>query len=70
MTGFWGQLTAAERQAFGGRSFRRCWRGGEVLFRQGDAPDWVALLLAGHVKVSFHTADGDTVMLAICGPGR
>ncbi|GAA3214242.1 Crp/Fnr family transcriptional regulator [Dactylosporangium siamense] len=69
MTGFWGHLTVAERQAFSGRSFRRSWRGGAVLCRQGDPPDWVALLLTGHVKVSLHTADGDTVMLAICGPG-
>ncbi|WP_327003447.1 Crp/Fnr family transcriptional regulator [Dactylosporangium sp. NBC_01737] len=69
MTGFWGHLTAAERQAFNGRSARRRWRGGDVLFHQGDAPAWVALLLAGHVKVSYDTAGGDTVMLAICGPG-
>lgn len=69
MTGFWGQLTAGERQAFSGRSFRRHWGGGDVLFRQGDAPQWVALLVAGQVKVSYHTADGATVMLAVCGPG-
>jgi CRP/FNR family transcriptional regulator, cyclic AMP receptor protein len=69
VTGFWGRLTAAEREAFHGRSFRRRWRAGEVLCRQGDPPEWVALLLAGQVKVFYDTAGGDTVMLAVCGPG-
>jgi CRP-like cAMP-binding protein len=69
VTGFWNDLTAAERLAFSGRSFVRQWRAGEVLCRQGDPPDWVALLHTGLVKVSYTTVDGDTVMLAICGPG-
>ncbi|MEV0128518.1 cyclic nucleotide-binding domain-containing protein [Dactylosporangium sp. NPDC050688] len=69
MTNFWAELTATERQAFTGGSFRRRWRRGAPLCCQGDPPDWVAALHAGHVKVSASTPDRADVVLGVCGPG-
>lgn len=62
-------LTDAEREEFTRRATPRQWRRGDVLFREGDDSDWVALLQHGRVKASCHTASGSEVVLAVRGPG-
>ncbi|MBB5869603.1 CRP-like cAMP-binding protein [Allocatelliglobosispora scoriae] len=66
---FWSQLTEAEQAEFIRRSGRRHWRRGDVLCRQDDDSDWVALIEEGRVKASNHTAGGSEVVLAVRGPG-
>lgn len=67
-TDFWDLLTPEEQTDFNRRSVRRKWRRGEVLCREGDATEWVAVIEAGRLKASSHTANGDEVVLAIRGP--
>jgi CRP-like cAMP-binding protein len=66
---FWSLLTAAEQDEFSRRSAVRRWSRGEVLCREADRSDWVAMLRAGRVKASSHTASGGEVVLAVRGPG-
>ncbi|GAA1612481.1 Crp/Fnr family transcriptional regulator [Catellatospora bangladeshensis] len=66
---FWALLTPAEQEAFTRHSMQRRWTRGEVLCREGDSSDWVAMLRAGRVKASSHTASGAEVVLAVRGPG-
>lgn len=66
---FWSVLTAAEQAEFVRRSSRRQWRRGDVLCRQDDDSDWVAVIEEGRVKASCHTAGGAEVVLAVRGPG-
>ena len=66
---FWTLLTPDERADFVRRSGRRSWRRGEVLCREGDESDWVAVIEDGRVKASSHTAAGTEVVLAVRGPG-
>jgi len=68
-TDFWAQLTPDEQADFARGSRRRPWRRGEVLCREGDDSDWVAVIEAGRVKASCHTANGTEVVLAVRGPG-
>lgn len=66
---FWSLLTPVEQAEFVRRSGRRQWRRGEVLCRQDEESDWVALIEVGRVKASNHTAGGSEVVLAVRGPG-
>lgn len=66
---FWSLLTPAEQEQFTRRSALRRWSRGEVLCREADRSDWVAMLRAGRVKASSHTAAGGEVVLAVRGPG-
>ena len=43
-------------------------RPGQVLFREGDAPDFVLLVLAGNIQVFVEREGGDLV-LTDAGPG-
>ncbi|HEY8739947.1 MAG TPA: Crp/Fnr family transcriptional regulator [Candidatus Dormibacteraeota bacterium] len=51
------------------RARRRRFSRGDTLFHEGDASDWVAVLLSGRAKVSFFTEDGTEVVLAVREPG-
>jgi CRP/FNR family cyclic AMP-dependent transcriptional regulator len=42
---------------------------GQALFREGDPPSSVAVILDGTVKVSARTANGPDTLLAMRGPG-
>jgi CRP-like cAMP-binding protein len=68
-TDFWDLLTPDEQSAFSRRSGRRRWRRGDVLCREGDDTEWVAVIEEGRVKASCHTASGAEVVLAVRGPG-
>jgi CRP-like cAMP-binding protein len=43
-------------------------RPGEILFREGDAPDFVLLVLAGNIQVFVERGEGDLI-LTDAGPG-
>jgi CRP-like cAMP-binding protein len=62
-------LETAERAALMERARRRRFSRGDTLFHEGDASDWVAVLLSGRAKVSFFTEDGTEVVLAVREPG-
>jgi CRP/FNR family transcriptional regulator, cyclic AMP receptor protein len=51
-----------------GRTAR--WRAGTVLFREGEEPGAVFLVLEGRVKVHVATAKGHEVLLAVKEPGE
>lgn len=42
----------------------------DVLFHEGDPPGWLAVVLAGHVKVSASHANGTEAILSVLGPGE
>lgn len=67
--GFLSGLETAERAALMERARRRRFSRGDTLFHEGDASDWVAVLLSGRAKVSFFTEDGTEVVLAVREPG-
>jgi CRP/FNR family cyclic AMP-dependent transcriptional regulator len=49
---------------------RRVFMAGQRLLHQGDRAEHVLLLTSGHVKVSRVDVDGNTLVLAIRGPGE
>lgn len=63
-------LTPAQLEELRALSGTRRLRRGVTLFAEGDRSDSVAYVLAGRVKVSYHTRAGDEVMLAVHGPGQ
>ena len=67
--GFLGGLAAAERDALLEHGRKRRYTAGDTLFHEGDASDWVAVLLSGRVKVSYFAESGTEVMLAVRDPG-
>lgn len=67
--GIFSSLAPAELEALRARGGKRIYRRGDTLFHAGDASDHVLLLLAGRVKLSYFTADGGEVVLAIRAPG-
>jgi CRP/FNR family cyclic AMP-dependent transcriptional regulator len=68
-TGFLGGLQPAERDALLQRGRRRKIRAADTLFHEGDASDWVAVLLRGRAKVSYYTEAGGEVILGVRDPG-
>jgi len=42
---------------------------GAWIMRQGDASDWVFVVLEGRAKITVDTVDGRTVVLDVLGPG-
>ena len=67
--GFLGGLTAEERAALLDLGRRRRFTAGDTLFHEGDDSDWVAVLLAGRVKISYYSEAGGEVVLAVRDPG-
>lgn len=63
-------LTEAETSLIRGAGRRRSWRGGEVLFAEGDIPEGVVLIEAGVVKAASDARNGYTSLLAVRGPGE
>lgn len=66
---FLAQLTTEEFDALTSASSRRQYRKGATLFNEGDVSDRVVALTEGRVKISYFTADGKEVVLAVRGPG-
>lgn len=67
--GFLAHLTSSEQDALEGAGTRRNYARGEVLFRDGESPDTVIIVLDGRVKISSLTEEGREVVLAVIGPG-
>jgi len=67
--GFLGTLTPEEHDTLLAQGRKRRYTAGDTLFHEGDASDWVAVLLGGRVKVSYFAESGTEVMLAVRDPG-
>jgi CRP/FNR family transcriptional regulator len=48
---------------------RRAYRRGEVLFFEGEPPEWMYVLTDGHVKLIKHSDDGRDIILHVAMPG-
>ncbi|MFS2295029.1 MAG: Crp/Fnr family transcriptional regulator [Actinomadura sp.] len=66
---FLADLTPAEREDLTARGRVREFGRGDVLFVEGDRPDWVAVLLKGRVKAFSYREQGGETLLAVRGPG-
>jgi CRP-like cAMP-binding protein len=67
---FWSALPPPDQTALLGAGVTRRFARGRALMHQGQAPDSVALIRAGRVKVCTTTSAGREVVLAIRGPGE
>jgi CRP/FNR family cyclic AMP-dependent transcriptional regulator len=56
-------LRPEERQALAASAVRKVYRGGEVIFSQGEKADQMFLIKAGRVKLSKLTRDGGEIIL-------
>ena len=63
-------LTPEEQEDLRARGRARRYKGGTVLYHQGDDSDWIVLLEVGRVKVSSATEDGHQAVLAVLSPGE
>ncbi|MFN2464688.1 MAG: Crp/Fnr family transcriptional regulator [Candidatus Dormibacteria bacterium] len=68
--GFLGGLTESERDGLLERGRRRRYSKGDTLFHEGDASDWVAVLLKGRAKISYDSEAGTEVVLGVRDPGE
>lgn len=66
---FMESLTDSDRQALLSAGRRREWEAGDLLMRDGDRADSAIVLLAGLAKIHKMTAEGQDVVLGLCGPG-
>lgn len=66
---FMESLEERDRSALLEVGHAREWQRGEVLFHAGDPADSAIVLTTGLLKVHKTTAEGDEVVLALCGPG-
>ena len=67
--GFWGALSAAEREMLGGFATRRTYGKDAVLCREGEESGFVVVILGGFAKVFTTSEDGHEAMLGVRGPG-
>lgn len=51
------------------RGRRRRYQPGSALWHEGDASDWIAIVLSGRTKVSYITQEGVEVLLEVREPG-
>jgi len=68
-TGFWADLTPADRRALARSATRRSYGRGETVCREGDRSSVVLLLLSGHVRIVNTTPDGREVVVGVRGAG-
>jgi CRP-like cAMP-binding protein len=64
-----GELTTAEVTEVLAATRTRHLRRGEAAYWEGDLPDGLYLLEAGHVSVRVSTPGGDVAMVRVLGPG-
>jgi CRP-like cAMP-binding protein len=62
-------LSEDDRRRLADVSLVRSWDKGETIFAEGNAPDFIATVLAGRVKVVKQQPSGKEVILEIFGPG-
>ncbi len=66
---FWGALDAAERQAFRSLAHERTFAAGARLMREGEAADYVIVILSGWSRIFVRDGDVERV-IAERGPGQ
>jgi len=62
-------LTPSERSDLSSSFMRRNYRRDEVLFFEGEPPEWLYVLTDGHVKLIKHSDDGRDIILHVAMPG-
>ena len=62
-------LSADAREALLQQGRRRKYEPGSALWHEGDASEWIAIVLSGRVKVAYSTEEGVEVVLEIREPG-
>lgn len=67
--GFWGALSAAERQAFMLLARERTFAGGATLMREGEPGTHVIVILSGWTRITVHDKGRERV-IAERGPGQ
>lgn len=68
-TGFWATLGADDQLRLTEMATRRSFRRGSVLYREGDRPAGVLMLLSGHVRIMNVSSDGREVVAGVRGAG-
>ncbi|MDQ6748660.1 MAG: Crp/Fnr family transcriptional regulator [Candidatus Dormibacteraeota bacterium] len=68
--GFLGSLSELERTGLLEHGRQRRYGRGDTLFHEGDASDWVAVLLRGRAKISYDSEAGTEVVLGVRDPGE
>jgi CRP-like cAMP-binding protein len=68
--GFLATLIDADRRALAGAGRERRYRRDQWLFHQGDAGEFVVLLLEGRVKIVAGSTGGGEAILSVRGPGE
>ncbi|MGF1664553.1 MAG: Crp/Fnr family transcriptional regulator [Kineosporiaceae bacterium] len=68
--GFFGSLPGRVRSAILGAARRRRYEAGSLLLRQGDDALSLLVIESGQVAVRFSTPVGESVILAVMGPGE
>ncbi|MFJ9320462.1 Crp/Fnr family transcriptional regulator [Streptomyces globisporus] len=63
-------FTESEEKVLRSAGRSRTWPAGTVLFLQGDAPDCLALVTEGRVKITAEARSGYTSLLSLRGPGE
>jgi CRP-like cAMP-binding protein len=62
-------LADFERRALLARMRRKHYSKGEVIFHEGDVGDVLHIIVKGHVSLRVATAEGESAVLRILGPG-
>jgi CRP-like cAMP-binding protein len=62
-------LADFERRALLARMRRKQYSKGEVVFHEGDAGDVLHIIVRGHVSLRVATAEGESAVLRVLGPG-
>ena len=66
---FWPELADSDRTAVVSAGVERRFPRGSVLFREGEGPTHVLVILTGWVKVSRSALDGREIIIELRGPG-
>lgn len=67
---FWDELSGDEQSAIEAVGTRRTFENGAVVFREGDAPSFVFVIMSGRLKLTTAALDGRELLLELRGPGE
>ena len=68
-TGLLASVPAEDLRAVAAASRVRSFRRGQIVFSRSDPSDTVIVVISGHVKMVFRSADGGELTLAVVGAG-
>jgi CRP/FNR family transcriptional regulator len=69
-TPYFASLSLSEIQELVPRLLERRYRAGDVIFRKGDWPEGLCLVLSGRVRTETTSEEGREQVLKVFGPGR